>query len=301
MIFDQRSVPAELDGMVAALWYLETPRVRQYEKILPQPLAHFIVNVSAPYRLFDRDGTATTVSDAFVSGMHTDYLVIEAPRLIRHVGASFTPTGLARRTGRAASVFTNRVVDARAVFSDVEPLVTGLRDAPTPADALDRLSAFLISGSPTPADPIADDAATILTERPEVRIRDLVARLGVSHRTAIAHFRASTGLTPKAFAQLVRFHRFVEAVDSGADSEDWAALAAGAGYYDQPHVIRAFRRFTGWTPSEYRALVTEFGSGEALFVPLDEVPRHERGGSVTRADTPRAASPPAPRRPDRST
>lgn len=279
MIFDHHPVPAALEGVVAALWYLETPRARQYEKILPQPSAHLIVNLSTPYRLFDREGRATTVSDAFVSGIQTEYLVIEAPERIRHVGAAFTATGLARLAGPAASEIAHRVVDARTVFAGVGTLVSRLRDAPTPSDALERLAAFLTSGTPLPLDPIAESATAILTAQPELRIRDLVQRLGVSHRTAIARFHATTGLTPKAFAQLVRFHRFVETVDSGVDTAGWAALAAGAGYYDQPHVIRAFRRFTGWTPSEYRSLVAEFGPDEALFVPLDEAPRGASGAA----------------------
>lgn len=300
MIFDHHPVPPELEGIVAELWCLEMPRTRQYEKILPQPFAHLIVNLSTPYRLFDRDGVAATVSDAFISGMRTEYLVIESPDLIRHVGASFTPTGLARLTG-ASSLAVNDVVDARALLADVDPLVARLRQAPNLPGALAQLSSFLVSDLPTPPDMIADAAAALLREHPDIRIGDLVKRLGVSHRSVIAHFRAATGLNPKVFAQLVRFHRFVEAVSTGADPADWTGVAADVGYYDQPHVIRAFRRFTGWTPSEYRALIAEFGPAEALFVPLDEVPVAAASGKVTRGDTPRAASPPLPRRPDRRT
>lgn len=94
---------------------------------------------------------------------------------------------------------------------------------------------------------------------PEAAIGDLATAIGVSHRTLIARFRDATGLTPKAYAQVWRFHRFVAAVQENGEAPDWAGLAATSGCYDQPHVIRAFRRFSGWTPAEYYRRVVEFG------------------------------------------
>lgn len=32
---------------------------------------------------------------------------------------------------------------------------------------------------------------------------------------------------------------------------DWAGVAAGCAYFDQPHLIREFRALTGLTPSQF--------------------------------------------------
>ncbi len=114
--------------------------------------------------------------------------------------------------------------------------------------------------------------STRSTTTPACAIGDLAGVSGVSHRTLISRFRAATGIAPKAYAQLWRFHTFVTAVQDGTRAPDWAGLAAASGFYDQPHVIRAFRRFTGWTPADYYRRVVEFGPEAASFVPLEEVP-----------------------------
>ena len=252
---------------------LETTPLRRFEKILPLPSVHLIVNLSAPYRLFDRRGQAALVSDAFVSGVQSEYLVIESPPTIHHIGAELLPARLPMITDAAPAQLAGRVQDARAVWTGVDDLVSAVRDARSAGDALDVLTAFLESQRTSRlADSVVDSAVAAIQADPGQSIGDLAALAGVSHRTLIARFRAATGLAPKAYAQLWRFHTFVTGVLDGSRAPDWAGLAAASGFYDQPHVIRAFRRFTGWTPSEYYRRVVEFGPESASFVPLEELP-----------------------------
>jgi len=278
-MYQELPVPAGLGQVVARLWMLEAHPLRRFEKILPLPSVHVIVNLSTPYRLFDRSGAATLVSDAFVSGIQSEYLVIESPPRIRHVGAELLPAALPAVTDAAPPDVVDRVQDAGTLWTGVDRLVSDVRSAPTPAAAIDVLARFLLAhrtGRVT--DPLVAGAVAAIHAEPSGPIADLAARGGVSHRTLIARFRAATGLTPKAYAQIWRFHTFVQTVHEQpgapdrARSPDWAALAAASGFSDQPHVIRAFRRFSGWTPADYYRRVVEFGPDAASFVPLEDVP-----------------------------
>lgn len=268
-------MPSPLAGIVSRLWYLEATPVRRYEKILPLPFVHLIVNLSDPYRLFDRDGSHTLVDGAFVAGIQSDYLVIESPTLIRHVGAEFAPAGLGAVTEVPASSVTSRVRDAHDVIEGIDALGARLRTARVdPGDAIEMLTAFLehaAAGHRRP-DAVVERALAAIHDRPDIAIGELALETRVSHRTLISLFRSATGMTPKAYAQLWRLHRFVSAVQDEPEAPDWAGLAAASGFYDQPHVIRAFRRFSGWTPAEYYRRVAQFGPDAASFVPLDEMP-----------------------------
>jgi transcriptional regulator GlxA family with amidase domain len=77
-----------------------------------------------------------------------------------------------------------------------------------------------------------------------------VAReLGLSERQLERRFRARVGLTPKRFASLARFER---AVTLAKGMSTLAQVAAAAGYFDQSHLSRDFRRFAGGAPTRLR-------------------------------------------------
>jgi AraC-like DNA-binding protein len=273
MIYEERQAPPGLESAIARLWYLEVARERQYEKILPQPALHLIVNLSEPYTMFDRSGVATTVEDAFVSGIQSEYLVIASPPVIRQVVVEVRPGGLGAISALPGTELAGRVRPAGEVVADIDALVGGLRAAATPAEALERAaSALMRSGTGWRPDPVVEATLAALEADDDRSIGELAAGLPISHRTLIARFRRATGLTPRDYAQLWRFHRFVTGLALLPGPTDWAGLAPLGGYYDQAHVVRAFHRYSGWTPTDYRRRVAEFGPSAASFVPLDAIP-----------------------------
>ena len=284
MIFEERTLADPVAAVATRVWFLETEPLGAFEKILPLPFAHLIVNLSDPYRLFGPDGTATMVADAFVSGLQSGYLVIESPPRIRHVGLELTPAGLHALTPGAGVRAAGRVQDARTLLRSIDGTVARLRAVADVADldaALDVLET--LAETAAPVDEVVAVGLRLLERDPETTVTAVAEALGTSPATFIARFRNVTGVTPKQHAQVVRFHRFVSAVHESGGAPDWAALAVKAGYYDQPHVIRAFRRFSGWTPTEYYRLVAEHGPAAAHFVPLDQVPTATGDGPQARS------------------
>lgn len=91
----------------------------------------------------------------------------------------------------------------------------------------------------------------------------MAERLGVTARHLRRAFTESVGIGPKEFARTVRLQR---AVRTAATSNDWARIAADAGYYDQAHLIADFREFLGLTPS---AFLKRAGNGGVRFASKD--------------------------------
>ncbi|SFS14681.1 transcriptional regulator, AraC family [Agrococcus baldri] len=273
MTYEEIGPPARLTGIATRLWHLEAVPLRRYEKILPLPNVHLIVNLSRPYRLFDRAGRASEVVDAFVSGLQRECLMIESPTRIHHVGVELTPAGLHTLAPHQAAASAGTVQDARRLLAGIGALVAQLHAASAPDVSLRILVDFLSGAVVQPPDRLVADALQLIGAEFDRTVESVSIELGVSQRTLMTRFRTVTGTTPKQHAQVLRFHRFVDAVHAAGGRPDWAALAVTSGYYDQPHVIRAFRRFSGWTPGEYYRLAAEHGPDAAHFVPLDQLPR----------------------------
>jgi AraC-like DNA-binding protein len=77
----------------------------------------------------------------------------------------------------------------------------------------------------------------------------LPAELGWSRKQLAARFRDEVGLTPKTAARVLRFQALLAGLRSGGTRE-WVDLALECGYFDQSHLVRDVRRFTGLTPTE---------------------------------------------------
>lgn len=274
MIFEERPAPAGMDDAIGRVWFFEGLPPRPYEKILPMPFAHLIVNLSGPYRTYDRRGAGSIVPDAFVSGLQSEYLVIESPAQIRHLGVEFSPTGLAVLAPDLAGATSDRVRDAASILPGVSQFAARARTIDDGGDAVAALDRYLRRLPLHPADPVASAAVAHIHADSERPIGELASELGTSNHALVDRFRRATGTTPKRHARIVRFHRLIDAVHASGGPPDWATLAVSAGYYDQPHVIREFRAFSGWTPAEYYRLVGQHGADAAHFVPLEHVPTY---------------------------
>lgn len=73
---------------------------------------------------------------------------------------------------------------------------------------------------------------------------------GLGARQWERRFVAACGLTPKAFARVVRLQHVVGLHQSG-QWRRWADLAIESGFYDQAHLANDFRAFSGQSPDAF--------------------------------------------------
>ncbi len=118
-------------------------------------------------------------------------------------------------------------------------------------DAAARIAAIeaFLTGLPYVPDPVVTRALVLLDNAAEGgSISETAGALGLSVRQLERRFLARVGVTPKRFVALRRLERALASVKTRAS---WTAAAVDAGYYDQSHFIRDFRRFAGTTPRKF--------------------------------------------------
>ena len=195
----------------------------------------------------------------------------ESPPAIRHVAAELAPFAAARYLDLPAALLTGTVRESNGLLGDTDTLRESARQAGTPVDAvrllIDHLRAHRRPGAVPPA--VLRAWAGIHAD-PDAPIPVIAAAAGLNHHRLIDEFRTWCGVTPKVYADIVRFRQFIQALPVQGPMPTWAELVAGSGYYDQPHFIRVFRAFTGFSPGRYLEIVARYGPEYAAFVPLDE-------------------------------
>jgi AraC-like DNA-binding protein len=106
-----------------------------------------------------------------------------------------------------------------------------------------------LAGQPPAADSLVMAALQqIQQHQGNLSIRQLAASLYTSPDAFEKHFRKIVGTTPKQFASLIRMKSVTQ---HRSQLTGFTSLALDAGYFDQSHFNKAFKQFTGLTPSDF--------------------------------------------------
>lgn len=175
-------------------------------------------------------------------------------RPIRIFGWGMLPAGWAALMGGEAGNWIDKAFDARQVFGDsIMELRDRLMVIADPADlfALGNKAAAEIyrsvDGAPFEFTAMVD-RWLVDTNDPDVEA--LIATSGLSPRQIERMTKRYYGMPPKKLARKYRALRAANRIVQG-DSLNDAEL--GLGFYDQPHLTREIKQFTGLTPGQLRA------------------------------------------------
>jgi AraC-like DNA-binding protein len=230
--------------------HVPTP-VRRRE--LPSPYLTLIVGVGDPLLLVGPGEAGTRRVTSFVSGLQNESAVTERHGLQRGVHIELPPLAAYTLLGAPISDLTDQLVDLPSVLGkETTHLVEAVAAARNWPDAFGELRAALVgrmARGPRPAPAVAWVWQQLRATRGSARIDELVRQTGVSHRHLAARFREQVGMTPKAFARVLRFEHSLTLLRRGGPS--LASVAAAAGYYDQSHLNRDFRAMAASSPRTF--------------------------------------------------
>ncbi|MGE8553272.1 MAG: helix-turn-helix domain-containing protein [Chryseobacterium jejuense] len=91
----------------------------------------------------------------------------------------------------------------------------------------------------------------ILQHKGSVSSKDLEDFTGYSERHLERKFDDYLGISPKKYTNIIRLHYFLSLMNQGISNENMTALSYHAGYSDQSHLIREFKKNVGLTPGQY--------------------------------------------------
>jgi AraC-like DNA-binding protein len=125
-----------------------------------------------------------------------------------------------------------------------------LQAANTDRQRLQVIELFLISQlKDKDTDPLVVAAVQYIEQsKGMIRISELAEKLNTSKSPLEKRFRNVIGASPKKYASIVRFRTILEEHQKYAS---FTELSYALGYFDQAHLIKDFKTFTGCTLEEY--------------------------------------------------
>lgn len=187
----------------------------------------------------------------FVAGLDDHYTRTEHDGFQAGIQLNLHPLGARRLFDRPMHELRGRTV----AFADLLP---GQRQLCEELAALrcwdarfERVERFMLERF---ADTAACDRAVtwaaqrIAADGGRTDLAQLAQEIGFSHKHMIARFHDQLGVPPKVWARLQRFDLLRRELRRTGERRSWAELALTCGYYDQSHMSRDIKQFTGESP-----------------------------------------------------
>lgn len=229
--------------------------------------ADLIFNFGAPYL---REIIGGPASEHRTSNLDAQRLVpirITQRGMVRTLGVRFRLGGLGPFVRAPLRAWTGATPAPAEVFGETvlacEHALSTSDDLDAQARVLDR---FLL-------DRLAPDGAheafvralaELESSDGNASVESVAAGIGVSTRQLDRLFARHLGIAPKTVARVLRFQRTLRALMRDPKVA-LADVAAEAGYFDQAHFIKDFKRMTGGVPRGYRGYYPP--AGPADFAP----------------------------------
>lgn len=251
--------PAPLADLVESIWDWDAPPpAHRFERMLPLANAGLIINLAENETRVYEDVPGLPCHK--LSGVALDAprhrsFIIDTAEQVAVMGVVFHCGGAAAFFRERMDVLVNEHVDVADI---VGTRASGLRERLLEAHGATARMTILhrwlvgIAGSATVPAPVVHATAWLRRTPSLAGIAAICRETAMSPRRFGTVFREHVGMSPKRYARLQRFH----AAASGARYDgrvEWSRIAADCGFYDQPHLVREFREFSGMTPSAYVA------------------------------------------------
>lgn len=194
-----------------------------------------------------------------VGGLHSSPALIVHPGAQSGIQLQLSPLAARPVLGMPAGELVSVDVTADVIWGSVahriQEKVREAIDWPARFAVLDQLLGEGADDRRGVPDGVARAWELLLTSGGTMPIRDVARDIGWSERHLHTLFTRELGLSPKPAARIIRFDRARRRLERGvvAGRPEIAGVAADCGYFDQAHLIRDWKQFTGLTPTDWVA------------------------------------------------
>ncbi len=275
MIFETHNPEGEIGKHIESLIY--------FKDLIPDHSLERVIPTGHVFIIFELDGYKRNTYDnetlkpikefreVWVSGVHKNYITISAHERSEMFIIQFKPFGTYPFIHIPLNEISNCIFHAKELFgNDILSLRSQLIDAKDSAQIFGLAQAWLESiydSKKQPPQVFLKILERVEVEKSATNFDKLFSDYPFTRKHLISQFKKYIGITPKYYQRIIKFNDILSKIQK-KERLNWAQLTYDYGFSDQPHFIKTFKHFSGFSPKEF--IYEGLSDGEPNFFPLDK-------------------------------
>jgi AraC-like DNA-binding protein len=256
MIFKIYPAPASLTEYIRCFWILESNEPSSFpfiHRATAECCPEFIFYYKGEVNVYTSEGNS---EKTFASGLYAQsqvYRKFAIDKAFGMLGVYLYPQTLPILFDIPASNLSDYNLDIKTIFGkEGDTLENDVMCAASHQMRIELISDFFRRKLRRPQKKASYLSATIthaIKTGTMQTVSEMANACNLSVRQIERDFKTLSGFSPRLFSNLTRFRALMEKLPSKTFS--LPDLAYEFNYYDQPHFINEFKRFTGLSPTQY--------------------------------------------------
>lgn len=124
-----------------------------------------------------------------------------------------------------------------------------LLDVMDTANLVNNLNRYFLRKQQT-AHPLLPVITDMVQQKGTEKISTISKKHFITERQLERNFKQYTGISPKAFSNIIRFRSIMEQIKNNPVKSSFETIAFMNGYYDHAHLTNEIKKYTGYTPAQ---------------------------------------------------
>lgn len=224
------------------------------QQVMPNGFIELIFHISSRHCYLYQHACWSQSPVYTLIGLFTKPYSVQFDDCVTTFGIRFKPEGIYNLFGIPASEFSEAYLDMACVlsknFSDFSTRIIGQQHVEDMVSLADKFLLSSLEKHNINYYYLNRAAEYIRHTNGAIRMDELIDNVYISHRQLEREFRDKIGITPKQYIRIARLNALNRHLLK-TESKDLTALSYENGFFDQAHLIREFKQFSGLPPSKF--------------------------------------------------
>jgi hypothetical protein len=249
-----------LSDFIDSFFWYSGKSFRAVQKLIPDGKTDLLLNFDTCLYAYDSSGNKSLFSKSIVQGIRTAPYTFEFGKEVNLIGIRFLPLGLFALFGIAEREITDYFTEASAIavtgLEETEEKVYAEPDVNKKFKIVETWLTQCWLKRNGKCARITENIRTVSSSNGLMKLNRICLN-DANYKKVQRIFRDYIGISPKLYARMVRFENIHNELRA-CKAPDWMDIVTRYNFFDQSHMVKEFKFFSGTTPNEFLSKIDLF-------------------------------------------